>query len=191
MTRLEKTFATQRVRLERRLPSYWRVTFDHSPLNIFGPESIPQLNEIITALETDEHVKVVVFDSAVEGFFLTHYDFLAPLEDSTSIPTGPTGLQALPTCWYGSAARRSCRSLQSAGERRGSAANSRWRATCVSRAAKRPSCPSGKSAPASCPVADRWPGCLASWGVDARWRSCSALMIFAANSPTATGFETF
>jgi len=41
------------------------------------------LNEIITALETDEHVKVVAFDSAVEGFFLTHYDFLARLEDST------------------------------------------------------------------------------------------------------------
>jgi len=41
-------------------------------------------------------VKVVVFDSAVEGFFLTHYDFLAKLEDSTRIPPGPTGLQALP-----------------------------------------------------------------------------------------------
>jgi enoyl-CoA hydratase/carnithine racemase len=96
MTRLERIFATQRIRLERRLPSYWRVTFDHAPLNIFGPESIPQLNEIITALETDEQVKVVVFDSAVEGFFLTHYDFLAPLEASTRIPPGPTGLQALP-----------------------------------------------------------------------------------------------
>jgi enoyl-CoA hydratase/carnithine racemase len=96
MTRLERTFTAQRVRIERRLPSYWRVTFDHPPLNIFGPESIPQLNAVITALETDEQVKVVVFDSAVEGFFLTHYDFLAPLEDSTSIPPGPTGLQALP-----------------------------------------------------------------------------------------------
>ena len=92
----EKTNATPRVLLERRLPSYWRVTFDHPPLNVFGPETIPQLNAIITALETDDHVKVVVFDSAVEGFFLTHYDFLAPLEDSTSIPPGPTGLQALP-----------------------------------------------------------------------------------------------
>jgi enoyl-CoA hydratase/carnithine racemase len=96
MTRLERTFTAQRVRLERRLPSYWRVIFDHPPLNIFGPESISQLNAVITALETDEQVKVVVFDSAVEGFFLTHYDFLAPLEDSTSIPRGPTGLQALP-----------------------------------------------------------------------------------------------
>jgi len=72
------------------------VTFDHPPLNIFGPESIPQLNEIVTALETDQVVKVVVFDSAVEGFFLTHYDFLAQPEDTTGLPPGPTGLQPLP-----------------------------------------------------------------------------------------------
>src|ERR1700728_4708691 len=96
MNRSERTFTTEQIRLERRLPSYWRVTFDIPPLNIFGPKEIPQLNEIITAIETDQHVKVVVFDSAVDGFFLTHYDFLAPLEDSTRIPPGRTGLQALP-----------------------------------------------------------------------------------------------
>ena len=96
MNRPEKTLQAAQIHLERRLPSYWRVTFDHPPLNIFGPETIPQLNEIITAIETDEQVKVVVFDSAVEGFFLTHYDFFAPLEESTRIPAGPTGLQALP-----------------------------------------------------------------------------------------------
>src|SRR5215472_13424379 len=87
---------TPEIRLARRSPTYWRVTFDHPPLNIFGPETIPQLNEIITALETDEHVKVVVFDSAIEGFFLTHYNFLAKLEDTTRLPPGPTGLQPLP-----------------------------------------------------------------------------------------------
>src|SRR6516162_5323199 len=88
--------STREIRLERRSPSYWRVTFDHPPLNIFGPETIPRLNEVITGLETDERVKVIVFDSAVEGFFLTHYDFLAKLEDTTSLPPGRTGLQALP-----------------------------------------------------------------------------------------------
>jgi enoyl-CoA hydratase/carnithine racemase len=96
MNSSENTSATEQIRLERRLPSYWRVTFDIPPLNIFGPREIPQLNEIIAAIETDDHLKVVVFDSAVEGFFLTHYDFLAPLEDSTRIPPGRTGLQALP-----------------------------------------------------------------------------------------------
>jgi len=86
----------KQVLLARRSPAYWRVTINHPPLNIFGPDTIPQLNEVITAIETDEQVKVVVFDSAIEGFFLTHYDFLAKIEDTTSLPPGPTGLQPLP-----------------------------------------------------------------------------------------------
>ena len=45
------------------------VTFDNPPLHIFGPESVPQLNEIVMALEIDQHLKVVIFDSAVDGFF--------------------------------------------------------------------------------------------------------------------------
>jgi enoyl-CoA hydratase/carnithine racemase len=90
------TTIPKQILLTKQSPAYWRVTFDHPPLNIFGPETIPQLNEIISALENDEQVKVVVFDSAVDGFFLTHYNFLAKLEDSTSLPPGPTGLQPLP-----------------------------------------------------------------------------------------------
>ena len=88
--------AASQVRLTKHSPAFWRVTFDMPPLNIFGPETIPMLNEAITALETDEHVKVVVFDSAVDGFFITHYDFVTPLEESAKFPAGPTGLQALP-----------------------------------------------------------------------------------------------
>src|SRR3954465_15055788 len=87
---------TKQIRLTRRSPYYWRVTINRPPLNIFGPDTIPQLNDAITAIETDEQVKVVVFDSAIEGFFLTHYDFLAKAEETTSLPPGPTGLQPLP-----------------------------------------------------------------------------------------------
>src|SRR5713226_534862 len=87
--------STKQIHLTRRSPDYWRVTIDHPPLNIFGPDTIPQLDEVITAIETDEQLKVVVFDSAIEGFFLTHYDFLAKIEDTTSLPPGPTGLQPL------------------------------------------------------------------------------------------------
>jgi len=95
-TETQKATGRKQIHLTRRSPNYWRVTIDHPPLNVFGPDTIPQLNEVITALETDEDVKVVVFDSAVEGFFLTHYDFLAKLEDTASLPPGPTGLQPLP-----------------------------------------------------------------------------------------------
>src|SRR5437660_12344673 len=89
------TATNRQIRLIRRSPAYWRVTINHLPLNIFGPDTIPQLNEAITAVETDEQVKVVVFDSAIEGFFLTHYDFLAKIEETTSLPPRPTGWQPL------------------------------------------------------------------------------------------------
>jgi enoyl-CoA hydratase/carnithine racemase len=85
-----------KIRLLRHSDAYWRVTLDLPPLNIFGPAHIPQLEEIVSKLETDDRVRVVVFDSAVEGFFLTHYDFLAKPEESAKFPVGRTGLQALP-----------------------------------------------------------------------------------------------
>jgi enoyl-CoA hydratase/carnithine racemase len=61
-----------------------------------GPEFVWQIREIVTTLENDDRVKVVIFESAVEGVFLNHSDFLANFEDLTSIPQGPTGLEAWP-----------------------------------------------------------------------------------------------
>jgi len=87
---------TAPIRLNRVSPACWRVTFDNPPLNLMGPEFVQQFRDIMNALESDERVKVVIFDSAVEGFFLNHSDFLAKLEDLTGIPQGPTGLEAWP-----------------------------------------------------------------------------------------------
>ena len=84
------------IRLVGHSDAYWRVTFDLPPLNIFGPAHIPQLEAIVSKLESDDRVRVVVFDNLVEGFFLTHYDFLAKPEESAKVPVGRTGLQALP-----------------------------------------------------------------------------------------------
>src|ERR1700737_2481438 len=84
------------VRLNRVTDSYFRVVLDNPPLNLMGPEFVWQIREVVTALENDDRVKVVVFESAVDGFFLNHSDFLAKFEDLTSIPQGPTGLEAWP-----------------------------------------------------------------------------------------------
>src|SRR6202453_4893942 len=89
------TKSTQ-IRLARRSPAYWRVTIDNPPINVMGPEMVRQLQEVIDALEADEHVRVVVFDSAVDDYFLNHSDFAAKLEDLTSMPAGPTGLPPWP-----------------------------------------------------------------------------------------------
>jgi enoyl-CoA hydratase/carnithine racemase len=93
---MDPTAKTARIRLSRLSSSYWRVTFNHPPLNLVDPELVLEFREIVAALEADEELKVVVFDSAVDGFFLNHSDFLAKLEDLTNIPQGPTGLEAWP-----------------------------------------------------------------------------------------------
>ncbi|UPG96465.1 enoyl-CoA hydratase/isomerase family protein [Luteibacter aegosomatissinici] len=84
------------IKLVKVTPEYWRVILDHPPFNIFGPETVPQFNAVITQLETDPKVRVVVFESDVPGFFLTHYDFVPPLTDTTGLKNGPTGLPPVP-----------------------------------------------------------------------------------------------
>ncbi|MFY9731642.1 MAG: enoyl-CoA hydratase/isomerase family protein, partial [Candidatus Acidiferrales bacterium] len=84
------------IRVTRRSPAYWRVTIDNPPINVMGPEMVREFQEVMKALEADEQVRVVVFDSAVDDYFLNHSDFTAKLEDLTGMPAGPTGLPPWP-----------------------------------------------------------------------------------------------
>jgi enoyl-CoA hydratase/carnithine racemase len=84
------------VRLNEVTPSQRRVVLDNPPLNLMGPEFVQQIREVVTTLENDARVKVVVFESAVDDVFLNHSDFLANFEELTGIPQGPTGLEAWP-----------------------------------------------------------------------------------------------
>ena len=96
MTTANTSAKAAQLRLTRRSPAYWRVTIDNPPINVMGPEMVSQFQEVISSLEADEHVRVVVFDSAVDDYFLNHSDFEAKLEDLTSMPAGPTGLPPWP-----------------------------------------------------------------------------------------------
>ena len=96
MTTANTSGKAAQLRLTRRSPAYWRVTIDNPPINVMGPEMVREFQDIISSLETDEHVRVVVFDSAVDDYFLNHSDFEAKLEDLTSMPAGPTGLPPWP-----------------------------------------------------------------------------------------------
>jgi enoyl-CoA hydratase/carnithine racemase len=84
------------IRLNRHTPAYWRVTIDNPPINVMGPETIRQFQSVIDLIEDDEQVRVVVFDSAVDGFFLNHSDFTGPLDEIVGLPAGPTGLPPWP-----------------------------------------------------------------------------------------------
>src|SRR3954453_18769556 len=96
LTQMNTPTKLAQVRVTRRSPAYWRVTIDNPPLNVMGPEMVKQFQDVMNALETDEQVRVVVFDSAVDDYFLNHSDFTGKLEDMTSLPPGPTGLPPWP-----------------------------------------------------------------------------------------------
>jgi enoyl-CoA hydratase/carnithine racemase len=96
MTTASAATKSTQIRVTKRSPAYWRVTIDNPPLNVMGPQMVKEFQEVMKALEADEQVRVVVFDSAVEDYFLNHSDFTTKIEDLTSIPQGPTGLEAWP-----------------------------------------------------------------------------------------------
>lgn len=82
----------QQLRVDRSSPQVWRVTFDHPPLNLVDPGTIGELDELVTALETDPDVRVVVFDSADPDYFLAHYDVVRDSAETTSMPNGRSGM---------------------------------------------------------------------------------------------------
>ena len=96
MTTLTAPAETAQIRITRRSPAYWRVTIGNPPINVMGPEMVREFQKLIAAIEADEQLKVVVFQSAVDGYFLNHSDFQAKLDDLTSMPAGTTGLPPWP-----------------------------------------------------------------------------------------------
>src|SRR3984957_6739434 len=96
MTTASAATKSTQIRVTKRSPAYWRITIDNPPLNVMGPQMVREFQGVMDALEADEQVRVVVFDSAVEDYFLNHSDFNAKLEDLTSMPAGPTGLPPWP-----------------------------------------------------------------------------------------------
>jgi enoyl-CoA hydratase/carnithine racemase len=55
-------------------PGLWTITFSNPPINMFVPATIVELGALITELEADPSVKVVVFQSENSDFFIAHLD---------------------------------------------------------------------------------------------------------------------
>jgi enoyl-CoA hydratase/carnithine racemase len=87
---------TPQIKLTKNSPNYWQVTFTNPPLNLMGPQFVVEFGQIMDAIESDDQVRVVVFDSAVDGFFLNHSDFTVDMKELTDLPQGPTGLERWP-----------------------------------------------------------------------------------------------
>src|SRR6185437_5899995 len=59
---------------DRTYPGCRTITFSNPPINIFVPATIVELGALMTELEADPSVKVVVFQSANPDFFIAHLD---------------------------------------------------------------------------------------------------------------------
>ncbi|MDA9451176.1 MULTISPECIES: enoyl-CoA hydratase/isomerase family protein [unclassified Bradyrhizobium] len=73
-------------------PSYWEVTFDNPPINLIGPDTIPQLNNLLARIEADKQLTVVVFKSDDPDFFMAHFDIATDIAAFAALPPGPSGL---------------------------------------------------------------------------------------------------
>ena len=60
--------------IDRTYPGLWTITFSNPPINMFVPATIVELGALMTNLEADPSVKVVVFQSANPDFFIAHLD---------------------------------------------------------------------------------------------------------------------
>ncbi|KIH83433.1 enoyl-CoA hydratase/isomerase family protein [Pseudomonas batumici] len=80
---------TSQFKLTKVTPGYWRLTFENPPINMIDPQSMLELQELLSQFETDPELKVVVFDSADPEFFIAHFDINKTAEMSRT--PGPTG----------------------------------------------------------------------------------------------------
>jgi enoyl-CoA hydratase/carnithine racemase len=65
---------TSQFNTDRTYPGHWTITFNNPPINMFVPTTIVELGALMTDLEADPSVKVVVFQSANPDFFIAHLD---------------------------------------------------------------------------------------------------------------------
>jgi len=82
------------LKLDRRSPAHWRVTFDHPPINTITATTVAELAELVALIEQDTDLHVVVFDSANPDFYLAHYDVENDPGKTAALGVGPTGMPA-------------------------------------------------------------------------------------------------
>ena len=81
------------IKINAPAPGYWRATISNPPINLIDLDTFVELSELVTRLETERDVKVIVFESDDPDFFLAHYDVLSDKARSAAMAPGPTGMR--------------------------------------------------------------------------------------------------
>ena len=93
----------QPVRVRVAALGYWRVTFDNPPINLFDPDVFAALRVLLDRAESDEDVRVLVFDSADPDYYISHLD----VDRVSEVPEIP-GAANLAGQWHHFVTRLAC-----------------------------------------------------------------------------------
>jgi len=82
------------IRVIEETPGYWRAIFDYPPFNVVDGDVFQAIQDLLVRMETTEDLRVIVFESALPDFYLSHFDLTGRLGNVMSA-IGPTGLPIL------------------------------------------------------------------------------------------------
>lgn len=82
------SFRSPMIKLDKRTPQLWQVTVANPPFNLIVPEMVSALHSIVKDMDRDPTVKVIVFKSEINGFFINHFD-LSKARDFPMESTNP------------------------------------------------------------------------------------------------------
>jgi enoyl-CoA hydratase/carnithine racemase len=82
------------VRIVAETPAYWRVLFDYPPFNVLDATVYESLQNLLGRMDADPQLRVVVFESAIPDFYLSHFDLTGKIGNVTTA-VGASGLPIL------------------------------------------------------------------------------------------------
>jgi len=82
------------LRVVEETPAYWRVIFDYPPFNVIDATMFQGLQDLLARMDVSSSLRVVVFESANQQFYLSHFDLTGKTGNITTA-VGPSGLPLL------------------------------------------------------------------------------------------------
>ena len=77
------------LKLTKHNSGFWQITIDSPPLNLFGPELLIGMEEVVRRMQAAPELRVIVFDSAIPNYFIAHFDVVRGTEIlSRKTPSG-------------------------------------------------------------------------------------------------------
>ncbi len=72
------------LRVIEETPAFWRVVFDYPPFNVVDDTMYEGLQNLLARIDASPSLRVIVFESAMKDFYLSHFDLTGKLGNITT-----------------------------------------------------------------------------------------------------------